>query len=67
METVVKLTQHGADPAVTDVQGFNALHLAAQFGFPYLCAYFVANGANVDTADPDGQTALIWAAIKQLE
>jgi len=67
METVIKMCQHGAEPMTVDVQGFNALHLAAQFGFPFLCAYFTAQGANVDATDPDGQTALMWAAIKQLD
>eukprot|EP00039_Didymoeca_costata_P019791 m.338955 g.338955 ORF g.338955 m.338955 type:complete len:575 (+) comp18608_c0_seq1:146-1870(+) len=66
METIVSLVKQGADPAKVDVQGYNSLHLAAQFGFGYLCAYFVALGVDVDSRDPEGQTALMWAAIKQL-
>jgi hypothetical protein len=54
METVVAIVNQGADPNVTDNQTFNALHLAAQFGFPYLCAYLVAKGVNVDSGDHEG-------------
>jgi len=64
METVVAMLNQGADPNVTDNQTFNALHLAAQFGFPYICAYLVAKGVNVDSGDAEGQTALMWATIK---
>jgi ankyrin repeat protein len=55
METVVAIVNQGADPNVTDNQTFNSLHLAAQFGFPYICAYLVAKGVNVDSGDSEGQ------------
>ena len=57
------LVKHGADPSIVDVQGFNALHLAAQFGFPLVCAYLISSepGVDVDSTDPEGQTALMWA------
>ncbi|EDQ88415.1 uncharacterized protein MONBRDRAFT_37601 [Monosiga brevicollis MX1] len=64
LQTVTVLLKHGADPTFRDVQGFNALHIAAQFGFANLCAYFVAQGTDVDSRDTEGRTALMWAAAK---
>jgi len=68
LDTCVMLVKHGADPSIVDVQGFNALHLAAQFGFPLVCAYLISSepGVDVDSTDPEGQTALMWACIKQM-
>lgn len=64
MDMVVLLMKHGANPLIQDKQGFNSLHLATQFTFPLLCAYFIAKGVDVDVRDSDGRTALHWAAIK---
>eukprot|EP00051_Salpingoeca_urceolata_P028167 m.485374 g.485374 ORF g.485374 m.485374 type:complete len:609 (+) comp23794_c0_seq1:61-1887(+) len=64
LEMVVLLIQRGADPSIRDIQGFNSLHLAAQFGHTMLCAYFIAKGMDVDTRDNDGHTPLMWAAMK---
>ena len=45
LPTTRVLIQHGADPTIKDVQGFNALHLAVQFGAdsesPAACAAYV--------------------------
>jgi len=45
LQTVRVLLQLGADPTIKDVQGFNALHLAVQFGAdaesPAACAAYV--------------------------
>jgi palmitoyltransferase len=51
LDTAVLLMRHGADPAKTDKQGFNALHLAAQFGHTVICAYLLAKGMDVDALD----------------
>eukprot|EP00047_Mylnosiga_fluctuans_P014369 m.37866 g.37866 ORF g.37866 m.37866 type:complete len:609 (-) comp5473_c0_seq1:40-1866(-) len=64
LDMVVLLAKYGANPLIQDKQGFNSLHLAAQFDFPLICAYFIARGVDVDVRDTDGRTPLHWAAIK---
>jgi hypothetical protein len=62
--TVNLLLQHGADPLVTDVQGYNILHLATFEGNIFLLVLLLHQGINVDVPDSHGHTALMWAAYK---
>lgn len=70
LQTTKVLLQHAADPTIKDVQGFNALHLAVQFGAdserPASCAAYIAakTTIDVDVKDEEGRTALMWAAMK---
>jgi len=77
LATTRTLLQHGADPAIKDVQGYNSLHLAVQFGTqfvthetcPAACAAYILakTGIDVDTTDAEGRTPLMWAAIKDFQ
>lgn len=62
--TVNLLLQHGADPLVTDIQGYNILHLATFEGNIFLLVLLLHQGINVDVPDSHGHTALMWAAYK---
>ena len=62
--TVNLLLQHGADPLLTDVQGYNVLHLATFDGNVFLLAILLHQGIPVDITDPHGHTSLMWAAYK---
>ena len=57
LDMCILLMKHGANPLHQDKQGFNSLHLAAQFDFPLVCAYFIAKGVDVDCRDSEGSTA----------
>lgn len=61
----VLLIKHGSDASLKDKQGFNAFHLAAQFGHSELCMY-LAGKCNIDvnTLDNDGRTSLMWACYR---
>ncbi|KAL1958101.1 hypothetical protein VTO42DRAFT_5141 [Malbranchea cinnamomea] len=58
------LLQYGADPLLTDSQGYNILHLATIDGNAYLLALLLHQGIPVDVTDPQGHTGLMWAAYK---
>ncbi|KZF21557.1 Palmitoyltransferase akr1 [Xylona heveae TC161] len=56
------LLQHGADPLLTDNQGFNMLHLATFDGNVFLLLVVLHQSIPVDVPDAHGHTALMWAA-----
>lgn len=58
------LLQHGADPLVTDVQGYNILHLATIDGNAFLLLLLLFQEIPVDVVDQQGHTGLMWAAYK---
>jgi hypothetical protein len=58
------LLQRGADPLLTDVQGYNILHLATIDGNAFLLVLLLHQGIPVDVTDPQGHTGLMWAAYK---
>lgn len=58
------LLQHGADPLLTDVQGYNLLHLATFDGSVFLLVLLLHQNIPVDVPDPQGHTSLMWAAFK---
>lgn len=58
------LLQHGADPLVTDVQGYNILHLATIDGNAFLLVLLLHQEIPVDVVDQQGHTGLMWAAYK---
>eukprot|EP00127_Corallochytrium_limacisporum_P003241 Clim_evm90s147 gene=Clim_evmTU90s147 len=64
LDATMLLVKQGADLSSADKQGFNALHLAVQFGFAHIAAYIIAKGVDVESRDPDGRNALHWAAIR---
>jgi palmitoyltransferase len=58
------LLQHGADPLLTDVQGYNILHLATIDGNAFLLVLLLHQEIPVDVPDQQGHTGLMWAAYK---
>ncbi|CAD6500730.1 BgTH12-06437 [Blumeria graminis f. sp. triticale] len=62
--TVNLLLQHGADPLITDIQGYNILHLATFEGNIYLLVLLLHQNIEVDVTDLQGHTCLMWAAYK---
>ena len=58
------LLQHGADPLLTDIQGYNLLHLATFDGSVFMLVLLLHHNIPVDTPDPQGHTCLMWAAFK---
>ncbi|KAI1006178.1 Palmitoyltransferase [Podosphaera aphanis] len=62
--TVHLLLQNGADPLITDVQGYNILHLATFEGNIFLLLLLLHQGIDVDAPDTQGHTCLMWAAYK---
>ncbi|KAJ5084272.1 hypothetical protein NUU61_008851 [Penicillium alfredii] len=58
------LLQRGADPLLTDVQGYNILHLATIDGNAFLLTLLLHQEIPVDTVDQQGHTGLMWAAYK---
>lgn len=58
------LLQNGADPLVTDVQGYNILHLATFDGNVFLLILLLHQNIPIDAPDPQGHTSLMWAAYK---
>ena len=55
---------HGADPLITDNQGYNILHLATHDGNVFLLIYLLQQNISLDIPDPEGHTCLMWAAYK---
>lgn len=62
--TVNLLLQHGADPLITDAQGYNTLHTSTFNGNVLLIVLLLHQGIPVDVLDSYGHTALMWAAYK---
>ena len=62
--TVNLLLQHGADPLVSDAQGYNTLHTSTFGGNVLLIVLLLHQGIPVDVLDSYGHTALMWAAYK---
>lgn len=58
------LLQHGADPLITDSQGYNTLHIATFNGNVLLLVLLLHQGIPVDVADSYGHTGLMWSAYK---
>ena len=58
------LLQHGADPLLTDAQGYNILHLAVFDGNVFLILLILHQNIPFDGPDPQGHTCLMWAAYK---
>ena len=58
------LLEHGADPLLTDGQGYNMLHLATFDGNVFLLLILLHQNIPIDGPDPSGHTCLMWAAYK---
>ena len=58
------LLEHGADPLLTDDQGFNLLHSATLDGNVYQLVLLLHQDIPVDIPDAEAHTALMWAAYK---
>jgi hypothetical protein len=58
------LLEHGADPLLTDDQGFNLLHSATLDGNVYQLVLLLHQDIPVDIPDSQAHTALMWAAYK---
>lgn len=56
------LLQNGADPLLTDGQGYNILHLATFDGNVFLLLILLHQNLPIDGPDPAGHTCLMWAA-----
>lgn len=61
---VALLLSRGADPLLTDDQGFNLLHSATLDGNVYQLVLLLHQDIPVDIPDAQGHTALMWAAYK---
>ena len=62
--TVHLLLQHGADPLITDAQGYNTLHISTFNGNLLLIILLLHQGIPVDVEDAFGHTGLMWSAYK---
>ncbi|KAK3322750.1 palmitoyltransferase-like protein [Apodospora peruviana] len=62
--TVHLLLQHGADPLITDSQGYNTLHISTFNGNVFLITLLLHQGIPVDVEDAFGHTGLMWSAYK---
>ncbi|GAV53184.1 hypothetical protein ZYGR_0AI04670 [Zygosaccharomyces rouxii] len=63
------LLEHGANPRLTDEQGFNLLHLSVNSSNIMLVLYVLFSVVDrgileVDSQDPHGRTPLLWAAYQ---
>ena len=58
------LLENGADPLITDVQGYNLLHLATFDGNVFQLLLVLHQNVPVDIPDSSGHTCLMWAAYK---
>ena len=61
---IVQLLGAGANPSLRDGEGCAAIHLAAQFGHTAIVGYLIAKGQNVNVADSNGMTPLMWASYR---
>uniref|UniRef100_A0A6Q2Z3Y2 Palmitoyltransferase n=1 Tax=Esox lucius TaxID=8010 RepID=A0A6Q2Z3Y2_ESOLU len=64
LSMVIQLLRYGADPSVSDGEGYRSLHLAILFQHMPIAAYLMAKGQEVDFPDSNGQTPLMLAAQK---
>lgn len=64
MYIVHLLLQNGADSLLTDVQGYNLLHLATFDGNVYQLLIILHQNVPINTPDLSGHTCLMWAAYK---
>lgn len=62
--TVHLLLQHGADPLISDAQGYNTLHISTFNGNIFLLVLLLHQGIPVDVEDQFGHTGLMWSAYK---
>jgi hypothetical protein len=62
--TVNLLLQHGADPLISDAQGYNTLHISTFNGNVLLIVLLLHQGIPVDVLDSYGHTGLMWSAYK---
>jgi len=58
------LLQNGADPLLTDDQGFNLLHSATLDGNVFQLVLLLHQDIPIDIPDAQSHTALMWAAYK---
>ena len=58
------LLRSGADPLLTDAQGYNILHLATFDGNVFLLTLLLHQNIPIDVPDLQGHTCLMWAAYK---
>ena len=59
------LLRHGAKCKTTDVRGYDAAHVAAQYGHTGMLYHFKTRwDADLDLVDLDGRSPLHWAAYK---
>jgi palmitoyltransferase ZDHHC13/17 len=58
------LLRNGADPLLTDIQGYNVLHLATFDGNIFMLVLLLHQNIPVDVQDTEGHTCLMWAAYK---
>lgn len=58
------LLKNGADPLITDVQGYNVLHLATFDGNVFLLILLLHQNIPIDGPDLQGHTCLMWASYK---
>ena len=65
LPAIAALIDCGADWRLSDKQGYNAVHIAAQNGQMMALLYLIeVAGADIDTRDGFGRTPLLWAAYK---
>lgn len=62
LDTVELLLNRGADPCAVTSGGNNGMHLAASRGFTAVITLLLDRGAAMRQENPDGWTALDWAA-----
>ncbi len=58
------LLSRGADPLITDSQGYNTLHISTFNGNVLLLVLLLHQGIPVDVLDGFGHTGLMWSAYK---
>ena len=58
------LLERGANPLLTDGQGYNLLHLATFDGNVFLILVILHQNIPVDSVDPVGHSSLMWAVYK---
>ena len=54
----------GANPQLTDGEGYAGIHLASQFAHAGIVGYLLAKGCDADLRDKNGKTALMWSSLR---